>query len=204
VFWRSLVVATSLALVATTAAAQLASFGDIVQPTLPANEQLVTQIGAAMPAGDLATLVSAADVSLTTGGTLQQQLEGALAAAPDDAARSRIQGVLNHTQAALQSLRQARDETSLDAARGRLDQARGEAVEGLSELRPFVLSMTTAAAAAPATVAAAAPAAVTAAAPVALPAAGYVSVLDLATLPVLGLSFMLLGLLLRRAAPPAR
>jgi hypothetical protein len=204
VVWRSLVVATSLALVAATAAAQLASFGDIVQPTLPANEQLVTQIGAAMPAGDLGTLVSAADVSLTTGGTLQQQLESALAAAPDDAARSRIQGVLNHTQAALQSLRQVRDETSLDAARGRLDQARGEAVEGLSELRPFVLSMTTAAAAAPATVAAAAPAAVTAAAPVALPAAGYVSVLDLATLPVLGLSFMLLGLLLRRAAPPAR
>jgi hypothetical protein len=72
---------------------------------------------------------------------LQQQLSAAISLSPDDASRSRLEGVLTHTQAVLDSLRMAQVENNLDSARGRLDQARGEAQEGLGELQPFVVGL---------------------------------------------------------------
>jgi hypothetical protein len=128
---------------AATAQAQVVSpdFVTQLQPTLPANEQLLGQIQEALPTDDLALLSQQTAPSLGLGEVLQQQLSLALAMAPDDVARSRIAGVLAHTTAMLDSLRQVQTEATLDSARGRLEQARGEAQEGLDELQPFVVSL---------------------------------------------------------------
>jgi hypothetical protein len=124
---------------ASLAAAQAGDFAGEIQPTLPANEQLVGQITDAIPSSDLDTLVAQTGLTLGVGEDLQNQFNTALALAPDDAARSRLEGLIAHTQAVLDSLNMIRTADNLDVARGRLDQARGEAQEGLNELRPFVL-----------------------------------------------------------------
>jgi hypothetical protein len=155
--------------------AQVPDFDSQIQPTLTANELLVRQIVEAMPAVDMATLSQGSELSLNLGEQLQQQLNQALTLAPDDATRSRIEGVLTHTQAATASLQQAQVETTLDAARGRLDQARGEAQEGLDELRPFVVALPR---------------------PAELPVAGSLGP-PVATLPVIGVVLMVIGLALR-------
>jgi len=49
--------------------------------------------------------------------------------------------VLTHITGSVDALRLAQTETSLDSARARLDQARGEAQEALSELQPFVVGI---------------------------------------------------------------
>jgi hypothetical protein len=188
---RSLFLAASVALTTATVSAQVADWREVIQPTLPSNESLVLRIRATMPADDLASLSSGASDTIAIGEDLQHQLEAALAIAPDDAARSRIAGVLTHTQAALAALRMVRNEANLDAARGRLEQARGEAQESLDELRPFVM------AAAPAPVAASAASPVVAL-PGTLPAAGSIAPAELASVPLLGLSLLLFGLTLRR------
>jgi hypothetical protein len=127
----------------TTTAAQTITpdFGGQIQTTLPSNEQLVGQIQDALPNNDLNTVSDQTGVTIGVAQDLVLQLNRALMVAPDDASRSRIQGVLNHIQAALDSLRQADSDVTLDAARGHLDQARGEALESLNELRPFVLGL---------------------------------------------------------------
>ena len=116
-------------------------FNRQVQTTLPSNEQLLGQIQDALPTEDLSTVVDQTNGSVSTAQDLVDQLQSALSLAPDDITRSRIEGVLSHTHAALDSLEAAQSESSLDSARGRLDQARGEAQEALSELRPFVLGL---------------------------------------------------------------
>lgn len=128
---------------AATSHAQEASpgFAGQIQTTLPANEQLVGQIQDTMPGDDLNLVSDQVGTTVGVGEDLVQQLTSALSLAPDDATRSRIEGVLAHTQSALDSLHLAQTETTLDSARGRLDQARGEAQEGLDELRPFVLGL---------------------------------------------------------------
>jgi hypothetical protein len=130
---------------ATTSFAQEVSpdFAGQVRPTLPANEQLLGQIQDALPSDDLSIISEQTGLTLDVGEDLAQQLTLALSLAPDDAARSRIEGILIHTQATLSSLRLVQTESSLDSARGRLGQARGEAMEALDELRPFVLGMVT-------------------------------------------------------------
>jgi hypothetical protein len=138
--------ASMLALVfiaAPTAHAQQVSpdFAGQVQTTLPSNEQLLAEIQDALPMNDLAVISDQTDASVTSGDSLVQQLTLAQSMAPDDASRSRIEGVLMHAQAALDSLHMAQSETTLDASRGRLDQARGETQEALDELRPFVLGL---------------------------------------------------------------
>lgn len=112
-----------------------------LQPTLPANEELVSRIGMGVPATDLAVLTDQAGTALNVGTDLEQQLSDLLPIAPDEAARSRISGVLTHIQASVGSLQLAQTETSLDSARARFDQARGEAQEALDELQPFVVSV---------------------------------------------------------------
>jgi hypothetical protein len=124
---------------ASLAAAQAGDFVAEIQPTLPANEQLLGQISDAIPSSDLDSVVAQTGLTLGVGEDLQNQLDTALALAPDDAARSRLEGVIAHTQAALDSLHMVKAADNLVVARGRLDQARGEAQEGLDELRPFVL-----------------------------------------------------------------
>jgi hypothetical protein len=128
---------------AATAQAQVVSpdFVTQLQPTLPANEQLVGQIRDALPSDNLDLLSQQTVLTVGLGELLQQQLSLALAMASDDAARSRVQGVLAHTSATLDSLRQVQTEATIDSARGRLEQARGEAQEGLDELQPFVVSL---------------------------------------------------------------
>ncbi len=143
---RSLFVVGCLtaAIVSTPAAhAQVVSpdFSINVQPTLPANELLVGQIQDALPSTDLDTVTGQTSDLVTTGEDLEHQLSLALAAAPDDAARSRLEGVRAHTTAALDALRLIQIDATLDAARARLEQARGEAQEGLDELRPFILGL---------------------------------------------------------------
>jgi hypothetical protein len=90
--------------------------------------------------------------------------------------------VLTHTQAAVASVHLAQLETTADAARGRLDQARGEAQEGLDELRPFVLGLAT-------------PVAM----PQALPTAGSLYGPEIASLPLIGMMLIVVGAVLRRS-----
>jgi hypothetical protein len=144
---------------------------------LTANELLVRQIRETLPAGDLEAMSQQTARLLGAGEQLEQQLSQALTSAPDDTARSRVEGVLTHTQAAVESLRLAGQESTLDATRGRLEQARGEAQEGLDELRPFVSSM--------------------AQQPVELPVAGSLYDPAIAALPFVGVLLMVVGLWLR-------
>jgi hypothetical protein len=123
------------ALVLSTAQAQ--DFDSLVNQAVAANRQLVDHISAATQAADLATLH--ADITLGVGSAKAAQalLQQALAVAPNDAARSRAQGVLTHITASLDSATQASRATTLDVARSQVDAARGEAVEALNELVPF-------------------------------------------------------------------
>jgi hypothetical protein len=121
--------------------AQAEDFIGQIQPTLPANELLVDQITATSPFTDINDLIVQTGQTISVAEELQQQLSAAISLSPDDASRSRLEGVLTHTQAVLDSLRMAQVENNLDSARGRLDQARGEAQEGLGELQPFVVGL---------------------------------------------------------------
>jgi hypothetical protein len=168
-----------LVAIATTASAQSPDFAGQIQPTLSANELLVRQIRDAMPGDDLAVMSQQTVRLVSAGEQLAQQLSQALVSAPDDAARSRVDGVLTHTQAAVESLRLTSQEVTLDAARSRLEQARGEAQEGLDELRPFVSSINR---------------------PAELPVAGSLYGPEIAALPFLGIVLMVVGLGLRLTA----
>ena len=163
------------------ASAQSASFTGQIQPTLVANELFLSNIRQALPSSDMDALAQQTATTLDIGEQLAQQLDQAIVLAPDDAARSRVEGVLTHTQAAVASLQLAQLETTADAARGRLDQARGEAQEGLDELRPFVLGLAT-------------PVAM----PQALPTAGSLYGPEIATLPLIGMMLIVVGAVLRR------
>jgi hypothetical protein len=162
-----------------TASAQSADFAGQVRPTLPANQLFLSQIRQTLPSSDMDAIAQQTATTLDVGQQLTQQLGQALVLAPDDATRSRVEGVLTHTRAALASLQQAQLETSASAARGRLDQARGEAQEGLDELRPLVLSLGM---------------------PTALPSTGSLYGPQIATLPFIGIMLMAVGAALRRGA----
>src|SRR4051794_1041342 len=71
-------------------------FVENVQPTLPSNELLVAQIRDAMPASNLDGMVGQTVDTVGMGEHLERQLSLALALAPDDPARSRIEGVRTH------------------------------------------------------------------------------------------------------------
>ena len=144
-FWR---LPLACALVATLAWGNVAhaqevspDFAGQLQPTLPSNEQLLGQIQDTLSLDDLGVISDQANSSIDVGQQLLQQLTSALSSAPDDAARSRIEGVMTHAQAAVDSLAMIASATTVDVARGRLDQARGETQEGLDELKPYVLGL---------------------------------------------------------------
>ena len=167
--------------------AQAPGFSDQVRMAVPTNEQLVQQIRTAMPMNELVILADQNELALVGAEQLEQQLADALAVAPDDAARSRLDGVLTHTRAALDALRLTTAEATVDSAHGRLDQALGEALEGLNELRPFAEAFPSSIEARPA----------------ALPTAGSLESLDLRFLPTLGLALVLAGLALRQRSNAA-
>src|SRR5436190_22349491 len=96
----------AVVVVAPIASAQALSpdFGDQVQPTLPANELLVGQIHDALPSANLDEMTGQAMDTVGLGQELEQQLGQAMLIAPDDASRSRLEGVRTHTSAALGAL----------------------------------------------------------------------------------------------------
>lgn len=112
-------------------------FGSLVSQASTANKTWVSQIDQALQATDLATLQAEAATALATGQQVQSLLQAALPLAPDDASRSRVQGVLTHVMAAVQSGQQVAAAKDLDTARSALNAERGEAQEALSELAPF-------------------------------------------------------------------
>jgi len=137
---RILLAALGVALAALfppSAAAQNQDFSGLVRSALFGNEQLVTQIQAAQAPGDLAAVKAKTAPALTTSEQVEGWLTKALPMAPDDASRSRVEGVLQHIKDTTAALRQTAPESTVDAAFARLDQGRGEAVEALSELKPF-------------------------------------------------------------------
>jgi hypothetical protein len=140
VAWLILIAATSL----TTASADEADFGSAVNGTVRLNEQVLQHIDQALASGDLDALKHGALSALPSANQLEWQLSEARSLAPDDSGRSRIEGILTHTQAAIEALGLTSSETGFDAARGRLNQARGEINEGLDELRPFAMTLPTA------------------------------------------------------------
>jgi hypothetical protein len=162
--------------------AQAPGFSDVVRTAVPTNEQLVQQIHTALPMNDLVVLADQNELAVIGAEQLEQQLADALALAPDDATRSRLDGVLTHTRAALDALRLTPAEATVDSAHGRLDQALGEALEGLNELRPFAEGLPSSIEARPA----------------ALPTAGSLESLDLRFLSGLGLALVLVGFALRQ------
>jgi phage gp29-like protein len=127
-------------------------FGSLISQATSANRLWVSQIDQALQATDLATLQARAATALTTGQQVQSLLQSALALAPDDASRSRVQAVLTHVAAAIQSGRQVAQATDFDTARSRLDAERGEAQEALNELAPFAPQVTPTPAVTPVTV----------------------------------------------------
>src|SRR5262249_34468384 len=123
-------------------AAQAQDFGSLVSQAVAANQQLVDHINAATRAPDLATLRADISLGVASARATQALLQEARAVAPDDAARSRAQGVLTHIAASLGAATQASRATTLGVARSRVDAARGEAVEALRELPPATLPAT--------------------------------------------------------------
>jgi hypothetical protein len=121
--------------------AQAQDFGTLVVQAAAANQQFVDGIKAAAQATDLASLRQGTAGAITSGKSAQSLLQEALAIAPNDAARSRVQGVLTHLNDSLLSAAQVAQRATIDAARASLDAARGEAVEALSELAPFAATL---------------------------------------------------------------
>ncbi len=158
-------------------------FRSLVSQAAATNQTWVSQIDQALQATDLATLQAGAATALATGQRVQSLLQAALPLAPDDASRSRVQGVLAHVTAALQSGQQVAQARDFDTARSELNAERGEAQEALSELAPLFPPSPTAAPAATPT-------------PAALPTTGGMP----ASAVILGgLATILAGFTLRRA-----
>lgn len=127
-------------------------FGSLISQATIANRLWVSQIDQALQATDLATLQTRAATAQTTGQQVQTLLQSALPLAPDDASRSRVQAVLTHVSAALQSGQQVAQATDFNTARSRLDAERGEAQEALNELAPLAPQVTPTPAVTPVTV----------------------------------------------------
>lgn len=117
-------------------------FGSLVSQASAANKLWVSQIDQGLQATDLATVQADAATALATGQQVQSLLQAALPLAPDDASRSRVQGVLNHVTAAIQSGQKVSQDTNVAAAQGDLNAERGEAQEALNELAPFATQFT--------------------------------------------------------------
>ena len=168
--------------------AHAADFGTLMAQAAAVNQTYVSQVESALTAPDLATSQARTRTALATGQQLINLLTAAEAAAPDDAGRSRAQGLLDHVRAAQSAGQSTLGATSLDAAHSALEAMRGEAVEALAELRPF---------AAPTP----APTPTIAQVPTTLPVTGGLGTLDLLAALGAGLALLAGGFGLRRLPP---
>ncbi|HEX5418213.1 MAG TPA: LPXTG cell wall anchor domain-containing protein [Chloroflexota bacterium] len=112
-------------------------FSSLIQQAATANQQWLTALDTAGQATDLATLKSDAATALALGKQTQSLLQQALPLAPDDAARSRVSGLLAHVNNAVTAGDRIANETTLSAAQSDLNAERAEANEAMSELKPF-------------------------------------------------------------------
>lgn len=134
----SVLLAFGLAAVAVpSAGAQTPTFATLVQQGLSGNQDLSQQIKSALGPGDLMAVKTQSSTALGTANGVLSALDQALPMAPDDASRSRIEGLRGHIRATAAPLSQAAQANTPDEARARLDQARGEADESLAEFQPF-------------------------------------------------------------------
>jgi hypothetical protein len=138
--YRLLTAALALAVALWTApaAAQTQDFNSLARAGLAGNQQLVQQIRTALTQSDLTVLKQQTSAALATAQQVDTLLSQARPLAPDDGSRSRIEGLQQHIRASINALTAALQETTVDATRARLDQARGEAEEALSEFVTFV------------------------------------------------------------------
>lgn len=134
---RSGLAGTLLGVLALAAVAHAQDSTTLLAQAATLNQTFVTQTESALQAPDLATSQTRTRAVIATGQQLAALLTEARDSATDDATRSRAQGLLDHVQAALAAAQRALAETSLDAAHSDLEAVRGEAVEALSEVRPF-------------------------------------------------------------------
>lgn len=112
-------------------------FDSLVSSAASATQQFVDQTNLALEATDLSTLQARTRTAVATGQQVESLLQSALSLAPDDASRSRVEGVLTHITAAIASGQDALQATDFDVARAAVDAMRGEAEEALAELAPF-------------------------------------------------------------------
>jgi LPXTG-motif cell wall-anchored protein len=178
----------SLALVAALLAAAPAAsagpeFNKLMRAALAGNERLVLEIRPAVTLAELNALKASSGTALGTAERVEGLLAEALPLAPDDASRSRVEGLMLHIRGTVDPLRMASQEASVDATQGRLNQARGEAEEALSEFVTFAAQLP-------------------APEPEVLPKTGGLDDLALALAGALGLALCLSGLVLRVAASP--
>jgi hypothetical protein len=181
---RTLAIATALAAALLSPGPALSAgpdFPTLVRSALAGNQQLVGQVRPALPTGDLGALKTQSGSALGTAEQVQSLLSQALVLAPDDASRSRVEGLVRHINGAVDPLRMAAQEPSVDGTLGRLNQARGEAEEALSEFVTFANQLP-------------------APQPEALPKTGGLGGLELAVVSALGLALSLGGRALRGAA----
>lgn len=157
-------------------------FSSLIQQAATANQQWLTALDKAGQATDLATLQSQAATALALGKQTQSLLQQALSLAPDDAARSRVSGLLAHVNNAVAAGDRIASETSLSAAQSDLNAERAEVNEAMNEFQPFAPTT------APTT---------SITAPTTLPTTGGT---PLTVLAALGLATLLAGAGLRRKA----
>jgi LPXTG-motif cell wall-anchored protein len=112
----------------------------LLNQAVAAGDEMIGFIQAGLATTDIAAARAQARLAMAAGDRWQALLGEALTLAPDDASRSRIEGVLVHVRDASRSANLA--VTGPDAeVMSRLDAARGEAEEAQAELRPFAPSI---------------------------------------------------------------
>ncbi len=164
-------------------------FASLVSQAGSLNQQWLNQIDTASKATDAASAQAESATAVATGKQVQALLQQALTIAPDDASRSRVQGLLGHVNAALQDVQGVSTANDLSTIQSALNAERGEVNEALNEIVPFAGTQ-------PATTASAAPSTTAASAPT-LPATGGMPV----GLVLAGAALLIgLGERLRRAA----
>lgn len=141
---RALAVSAALvaALVATGPAVAVGpDYPSLLGSALVSNAQLVGLIRSTPAEGALDALKIQSGAALGTAEEVQGLLSQALVLAPDDLSRSRVEGIVRHINAAVDPLRLATEETTVDATRGRLSQAGAEAEEALSAFASYASTL---------------------------------------------------------------
>ncbi|MBI2952992.1 MAG: hypothetical protein HYY30_01665 [Chloroflexi bacterium] len=155
--------------------AEAQDIGTLLSQSVQVGEEMLQSILRGLQATDIATARAEAIAAVNAGERWLAILNAALALAPDDATRSTIEANIVHVREATTSANLAA--TGPDSeVKSRLDAARGEANEALTELRPLAPEVT----------------------PPTLPRAGGAGSALLAITGIAGAGMLLLGMGLRR------